>query len=130
MEILNYFQLPSSQENTFISTYVKNSDLKLGEQNAYINENGQIARITTMIGEIDTEIMEGVEESLLKGIEIYFPAEKFDVTLTGKTLGYLKGTKFLIKNLLLSLFLAILLISLMITYIVQILQNGNHFINS
>jgi len=113
----NYFQLPSSQENTFISTYVKNSDLKLGEQNAYINENGQIARITTMIGEIDTEIMEGVEESLLKGIEIYFPAEKFDVTLTGKTLGYLKGTKFLIKNLLLSLFLAILLISLMITYL-------------
>ena len=70
-----------------------------------------------MIGEIDTEIMEGVEESLLKGIEIYFPAEKFDVTLTGKTLGYLKGTKFLIKNLLLSLFLAILLISLMITYL-------------
>ena len=62
----NYFQLPSSQENTFISTYVKNSDLKLGEQNAYINENGQIARITTMIGEIDTEIMEGVEESLFK----------------------------------------------------------------
>ena len=70
-----------------------------------------------MIGEIDTEIMEGIEESLLKGIELYFPKEKFDVTLTGKTLGYFKGTKFLIKNLLLSLFLAILLISLMITYL-------------
>ena len=49
-----YFQLPSSQENTFISTYVKNSDLKIGENNSYIDENGQIARITTMIGEIDT----------------------------------------------------------------------------
>ena len=112
-----YFQLPSSQENTFISTYVKNSNLNIGENNSYINENGQIARITTMIGEIDTERMEGIEASLIKGIELYFPSERFDVTLTGKTLGYLKGTKFLIKNLLISLFLAILLISLMITYL-------------
>ena len=74
-------------------------------------------QITTMIGEIDTERMEGIEASLIKGIELYFPSERFDVTLTGKTLGYLKGTKFLIKNLLISLFLAILLISLMITYL-------------
>lgn len=113
----NYFQLPSSQENTFISSYIKNSNFKLGEKNSYINETGQIARITTMIGEIDTEVMEGIEESLLKGIELYFPKDRFDVTLTGKTLGYLKGTKFLIKNLLISLFLAIMLISLMITYL-------------
>ena len=113
----NYYQLPSSQENTFISTYIKNSNLKLGEKNSYINETGQIARVTTMIGEIDTERMEGIEASLLKGIELYFPEDRFDVTLTGKTLGYLKGTKFLIKNLLISLFLAIMLISLMITYL-------------
>jgi len=113
----NYFQLPSSQENTFISGYLKNSSIKLGENNSYINETGQIARITTMIGEIDTERMEGIEASLLKGIELYFPDDRFDVTLTGKTLGYLKGTKFLIKNLLISLFLAIMLISLMITYL-------------
>ena len=113
----NYYQLPSSQENTFISNYIKNSNLKLGEKNSYINETGQIARVTTMIGEIDTERMEGIEVSLLKGIELYFPEDRFDVTLTGKTLGYLKGTKFLIKNLLISLFLAIMLISLMITYL-------------
>ena len=112
-----YFQLPSSQENTFISSYIKNSDLNFGENNSYIDENRQIARITTLIGEIDTERMEGIEESLLKGIELYFPKDRFDVILTGKTLGYLKGTKFLIKNLLISLFLAILLISLMITYL-------------
>ena len=52
-----------------------------------------------MIGEIDTERMEGIEASLLKGIELYFPDDRFDVSLTGKTLGYLKGTKFLIKEL-------------------------------
>ncbi|MDA9107382.1 efflux RND transporter permease subunit [Flavobacteriaceae bacterium] len=112
----NYFQLPSDQENTFISSYVKNSNLKLEKNNSFISENGQIARITTMMGEINTERMEGIEASLIKGIELYFPKERYDVTLTGKTLGYLKGTKYLVKNLLISLSLAILLISLIIIY--------------
>ncbi|MGY8945890.1 MAG: efflux RND transporter permease subunit [Flavobacteriales bacterium] len=112
----NYFQLPSAQENTFISTYVKNSNLELEGNNSFINENGQIARMTTMMGEINTERMEGIEASLIKGIELYFPKERYEVTLTGKALGYLKGTKYLVKNLLISLSLAILLISLIITY--------------
>ena len=112
----NYFQLPSAQENTFISTYVKNSNLELEGNNSFINENGQIARMTTMMGEINTERMEGIEASLIKGIELYFPKERYEVTLTGKTLGYLKGTKYLVKNLLISLSLAILLISLIIKY--------------
>ena len=112
----NYFQLPSDQENTFISSYVKNSNLKLEKNNSFISENGQIARITTMMGEINTERMEGIEASLIKGIELYFPKERYDVTLTGKTLGYLKGTKYLVKNLLISLSLSILLISLFLLY--------------
>ena len=112
----NYFQLPSAQENTFISSYVKNSNLKLEKNNSFISENGQIGRITTMIGEVNTERMEGIEASLIKGIELYLPKERYDVTLTGKTLGYLKGTKYLVKNLLISLSLAILLISLIIIY--------------
>ena len=112
----NYFQLPSSQENTFISSYVKNSNLKFDKNNSFISQDGQIARMTTMMGEVNTERMEGIEASLIKGIELYFPKERYNVTLTGKTLGYLKGTKYLVKNLLISLSLAILLISFLIIY--------------
>ena len=53
------------------------------------------------------------ESNLRKEIELI----KKELQNIGKTLGYLKGTKFLIKNLLISLFLAIMLISLMITYL-------------
>ena len=112
----NYFQLPSAQENTFISSYVKNSNLKLEENNSFISQDGQIARMTTMMGEVNTERMEGIEASLVKGIELYFPKERYDVTITGKTLGYLKGTKYLVRSLLISLSLAIILISFIIIY--------------
>ena len=112
----NYFQLPSAQENTFISSYVKNSNLKLEKNNSFISKNGQIARMTTMMGEVNTERMEGIEASLVKGIELYFPKERYDVTITGKTLGYLKGTKYLVRSLLISLSLAIILISFIIIY--------------
>jgi uncharacterized protein len=104
------------QENTFISSYVKNSNLKFDKNNSFISQDGQIARMTTMMGEVNTERMEGIEASLIKGIELYFPKERYNVTLTGKTLGYLKGTKYLVKNLLISLSLAILLISFLIIY--------------
>jgi len=112
----NYFQLPSAQENTFISSFVKNSNLKLEENNSFISQDGQIARMTTMMGEVNTERMEGIEASLVKGIELYFPKERYDVTITGKTLGYLKGTKYLVRSLLISLSLAIILISFIIIY--------------
>jgi len=46
-----------------------------------------------------------------------FPAERYNVFMTGKALLFLKGTKYLVKNLLLSLALAIGLISLFMAYL-------------
>ena len=66
--------------------------------------------------DIDTERMEEIEEELNKAITKIFPAERYQVQLTGKALLFLKGTKYLIKNLVLSLSLAILLIALFMAY--------------
>ena len=89
-----YYQLPTSQEQSYIFEYTKNSDGNSDMLNNFVDSTGQYARITTMMGEINTERMEGIEASLIKGIELYFPKERYDVTLTGKTLGYLKGLQF------------------------------------
>lgn len=61
--------------------------------------------------------MEEIEEDLLKSISKIFPAERYNVYMTGKALLFLKGTKYLIKNLLLSLALAVGLISLFMAYL-------------
>jgi predicted RND superfamily exporter protein len=57
-----------------------------------------------------------------KSIEKIFPKERYDVALTGKALLYLKGTRYLVNNLVLSLFLAVVLISLLMAYLFRSFQ--------
>ena len=61
--------------------------------------------------------MEEIEKSMLDEISKIFPADRFNVYVTGKALLFLKGTKYLVKNLVLSLSLAIGLIALFIAYL-------------
>ena len=53
--------------------------------------------------------MEEIENDLIHKIAKIFPEERYGVKITGKSLLFLKGTKYLINNLILSLSLAILI---------------------
>ena len=66
--------------------------------------------------DIGTDKMERIQENLQNKIDKVFPKERYEVTLTGKALVFQKGTKFLVRNLVISLSLAILLISLFMAY--------------
>ncbi|AUC83247.1 RND family transporter [Lacinutrix sp. Bg11-31] len=112
-----YYQLPTKQEEAFILPYAKNSTS--GETNLlnnFVDSTGQYARITTFMKDIGTDKMERIEENLVNKINNVFPKEKYDITITGKALVFQKGTKYLVKNLALSLSLAIVLISLFMAY--------------
>ncbi len=112
-----YYQLPTSQENTFIMDYVKNSAGNGNLLQSFVDSTGQIARMTTYMRDVKTTRMEEIENDLLKSIDKIFPNERFNVYMTGKALLFLKGTKYLVKNLLLSLALAIGLISIFMAYL-------------
>ena len=113
-----YYQLPTKQEEAFILPYAKNSTS--GEEtnllNNFVDSTGQYARITTFMKDIGTDKMERIEENLVTKINNVFPKEKYNVTITGKALVFQKGTKYLVKNLALSLSLAVVLISLFMAY--------------
>ena len=111
-----YYQLPTTQENGFILSYAKNTSKDVGLLQNYVDASGQYARITTFIKNTGVDEMERVEESLNKEIKKIFKADRYDVSITGKAYLFQKGTAFLIKNLILSLALAILLISLFMAY--------------
>ena len=111
-----YYQLPTAQENGFILSYAKNTNKDVGLLQNYVDATGQYARITTFIKNTGVDEMERVEESLNKEIEKIFKTDRYDVSITGKAYLFQKGTAFLIKNLILSLALAILLISLFMAY--------------
>jgi len=111
-----YYQLPTSQENGFIMSYAKNSSSEVDLLKNFVDSTGQYARITTFMKDIGTDKMERIEENLQNKIDKVFPEDKFNVTMTGKALVFQKGTKYLVKNLAISLSLAIFLIALFMAY--------------
>ena len=112
----NYFKLPSSQENSFIARYLKNLNDSGDLLKNYQDSTAQFSRVTTFMKDIKTERIEEIEIDLLNEIDKIFPNERYDVKLTGKPLLYLKGTHYLIRNLIISLSLAILLIAIFMAY--------------
>ena len=113
----NFFDLPTAQENRFIAPYLNRAnggdDLMIN----YIDSTGQYARMTTFMRDVPTDRMEDILGSLKEDISKIFPEDRFDVLVTGKALLFLKGTRYLIKNLFLSLLLAVVLIALFMAYL-------------
>ena len=111
-----YYQLPSVHEKNFILPYLKNSggNAKLLEN--YTDSLQRYLRITAFMKDIETNQMEKVEDYLELKEHKYFPAKKYNVLMTGQAKLYLKGTHYLIDNLIISLGLAIFLIFLFIVW--------------
>ncbi len=115
--IPKYYQLPTSQESNFILDYARKSRDNGDLLQSFVDSAGQVARMTTYMRDMKTDRMEEIEGELLEEIAKIFPAERYDVFLTGKALLFLKGTRYLVRNLVLSLALAIGLISLFMAYL-------------
>ncbi|MBJ7882778.1 efflux RND transporter permease subunit [Gelidibacter salicanalis] len=112
-----YYQLPTSQENSFILSYAKNSSTEADLLKSFVDSTGRYARITTFMKDIGTDKMERIEEDLQTQIDKLFPEKQYTVIMTGKALVFQKGTNYLVKNLAISLSLAILLIALFMAYL-------------
>ena len=111
-----YYSLPNSQEQRVISSYLKNSSEGLGFGNLLMDSLKQEARISLRVADISTSKMDSIFDSLLPKINEIFDPEKYDVTITGASIVFLNGTKFLIKNLVLSLLLVVILISIFMAW--------------
>ena len=115
--IPKYYQLPTSQENTFIMDVARKSSDDGNLLSSFVDSTGQTARMTTFMRDVKTERMEEIEQRLLENITKIFPDERYSVYMTGSALIFLKGTKYLVKNLVMSLALAIGLIALFMAYL-------------
>jgi predicted RND superfamily exporter protein len=111
-----YYQLPTQQEKNFILSYMKNSDANSDMLKNFVDSTGQYARMTTFMRDIGTDKMEQIEQRLEDKIRKVFPKDKYNITITGKALVFIKGTNYLVKNLVISLSLAIILISLFMAW--------------
>lgn len=111
-----YYQLPTNQDKNFILSYAKNSVTNGDMLTNFVDSTGQYARMTMYMKDVGTEKMENIEVQLASKIDKLFNKEKYNVSLTGKALVFLKGTRYLINNLVLSLSLAIVLIAIFMAF--------------
>lgn len=111
-----YYQLPTTQEQSYIFAYTKNTNNDAGMLKTFVDSTGRYARITTFMKDIGTDKMDVIQERLKAVVNKEFPADKFTVSITGKALVFIKGTNYLITNLVFSLSLAIILIALFMAW--------------
>lgn len=113
-----YFALPTSQEQSFILEYVKNTtkDNHNNVLKSYVDETGQVARITTFMRDDNGEKLPIIEKEIKKIALEIFPEDRFDVSITGKSLVFQRGTNYLLDNLLSSLAFAFFLTAVLIGF--------------
>jgi len=111
-----YYQLPTSQEQSYIFAYTKNSNSDASMLKNFVDSTGRYARITTFMKDIGTEKMNVIQERLKEVIVKEFPSDRYEVSITGKALVFIKGTNYLINNLVISLSLAIFLIAIFMAW--------------
>lgn len=113
----NKFELVKGNEKVFIKKYLDNTKGNTDMLSAYVDSTKQFARISVPMKDVGSIEMDSLIADLTPKITAIFPPEKYKVELTGPGVVYLKGTKYLVKNLLQSLALAILIIGALMAFL-------------
>ena len=108
----SYYKLPTAFNKNFIMRYAANSlDGKGNITNAYVDSTMQKMRLSYRVKDIGTKKMEEKEASIFNKVNEIFPKDKYKTQVTGSSIIFFRGNKYLISNLFTSLALAILLIA-------------------
>lgn len=112
-----YYSLPNSQEKNFIMKYAKNT---LGDGDylfsSFVDSTKSIARVSALMKDIGTKQMKALKDSIRPKIDAIFNPKKYDVSITGTSVLFLEGTRYLVRNLFSSLVLAIALIAILMAW--------------
>ncbi|NNC84904.1 MAG: MMPL family transporter, partial [Bacteroidia bacterium] len=104
--------LPGALEMNKLSKYVDAKNEKSDLLNAFVDSTKQTARVSVQVADIGSKKMGVVIDELNKEIEAIFDPVKYNTTITGNSLIFLKGNAYLVSNLVQSIILAIILISI------------------
>lgn len=108
------YGLPNNHERAFILKYVP--DLKTGRRNilnSFVDTSLQVTRISVQMANIGTKDIQRITDELTPRIHAIFPPDQYKVDITGTSVIFLMGTRYLIRNLVTSLILALIVITLL-----------------
>ena len=105
------YSLPKGMERNFIMSYVKKAKDKKGIMKSFVDSSFSKARISIQVADIGTIKMKKLVKKMNADIDSIFPKEKYKTILTGISIIYMKGMRYLVNNLIWSVILAIVLIA-------------------
>ena len=112
----SFYTLPNSQEKRWLLDYTLKNESSNTWMDDLVDKNKQVGRVSLYVTDIGTSRMKEIKKDLRLLIDELFNPEKYKVILTGTSVVFLEGTNYLVKNLFVSLFLAILLISVFMAW--------------
>ncbi len=107
-----FYSLPNNRELPFIMQYLSEGETEELSQ-SFIDSTGQFVRVSLKIADIGSNKLDSLVNGVIAPqIDSIFSNSKMDVNVTGTTLMFIKGNKFLIENLLTSMLIAFVIIAL------------------
>lgn len=109
-----FYRLPTDIEKNFILAYAANSGKGNGNMlTNFVDKDKQTARISFQMADVGSKRLDALLLELKPRIDSILTPKRFDVTLTGSSIIFSKGTDYLLRHLFESIGLAIVLISLL-----------------
>ncbi|MBL4594532.1 MAG: MMPL family transporter [Flavobacteriales bacterium] len=105
-----FYILPPATELKKLKKYVNNNNDK-NSFSSFIDKDNQITRVSFQMADVGTKEMDILLDEIRPKIDSIFPPKEYNISLTGTSVVFLKGTNYLVENLLTSLTLAIILIA-------------------
>ncbi|WP_233164598.1 RND family transporter [Pedobacter sp. ASV28] len=109
-----FYRIPTDIEKNFILIYAANSGKGNGNMlTNFVDKDKQTARISFQMADIGSKRLDQLLDELKPKIDSILSPKRFNVTLTGSSIIFAKGTDYLLEHLFESIGLAIILISLL-----------------
>ncbi len=106
------YGLIGPQEKSFIAPYLNGGSTSSLLTGTFIDPSERYARISAKVDDIGTLPMNEMLSELRPAADSIFKGGRYDVSFTGSSIVFFKGTEYLVKNLFISLSIAIFLIAL------------------
>jgi predicted RND superfamily exporter protein len=108
-----YYSLPTRADRNFILRYLSGDDNQSTILNSFVDEDQSKMRISLKVADIGSIRLDSLIDNVVNAkIDEVFAGSDVEAKATGTTLLFVKGNKFLVKNLRLSLILAFIVIAI------------------
>lgn len=112
------YSLPNGSERGFILSYANNGGQGNGNEllNSFVDTAKQITRVSFQVKDVGTDEMDRLLAEIQPRVDSIFNPKKYNTLITGTSVVYLRGTDYLVKNLFVSLSIAVVLIALLMAF--------------